>query len=99
MLCEFKLQDGPLDANIHNGKLMISPCLMIEKMKHQRQMIQVILTKKPNQKKRMKKVLELSKTRLKFHFGKKKRNGKSVGDKIEELAAEFFEKKGINKNI
>ena len=47
----------------------------------------------------MKKVLELSKTRLKFHFGKKKRNGKSVGDKIEELAAEFFEKKGINKNI
>lgn len=60
-------------------------------------MIQVISTKILDTQKRMGKTLESSKTQLKFHVRKKEEMKKVFRDKKEKLAAEFFKKKGVNK--
>ena len=78
LFCEFELRDGSLDANMPNGRLMFLLYLMLEKVKHQKQMTQVISTKKSDERKRMEKALELSKTRLKFHVREKEELGKSI---------------------
>ena len=53
-------------------------------------MIQVVSTKKPNEKKRMGKALELSKTQLKFHVREKEESEQVFRNKTDELAAAFF---------
>ena len=99
LLHEVDLREGPLDPKMPNGRLMFLPYLMLEKVKYQKKVIQVISTKKKNEKRRLEKKVEFFKTRLKFHVNHKEALEKVFRDKTDQLAAAFSKEKGVGKNI
>ena len=92
---EVKIRDGSLDPKINDVRLMLSPGLMVTKVKKQKRKIKLISMRLERQKLETKKMAQLTHHQIQLVVKDRDDCRKIFDNDIEKLGAKLFDKKGV----